>query len=147
MIDDLVAFLRARLDEDEREIRSILEPPADPFAAFPTSHQAMHTVILESEPRWVGGSYRMLVDIESKRRIIDLHPHATQRQQHSEASLRASYGPNWETLLKHLDEPYCQTCHVDDGMISGNGGRPCETLRLLAAPYAEHPAYSDEWRL
>jgi len=28
-----------------------------------------------------------------------------------------------------------------------DGGWPCETLRLLASVYADHPAYQEEWRL
>jgi hypothetical protein len=55
--DDLVAFLLAQLDEEEREIRRILEP-GDPFDTFPISHQALH---------------RMLADIEAKRSVIRLY--------------------------------------------------------------------------
>lgn len=89
---------------------------------------------------------RMVADVEAKRRIVDLHPHTTQREQQGETSLRRNYGPHWEKRLKHLDEFYCERCHVEDGVIEGDGGRPCETLRLLALPYADHPDYDGSWR-
>lgn len=60
---------------------------------------------------------RVLASHSAKRRIIALH-------------FRTSYLPG--------DDP-------DDGCIVC-GGWPCDTLRLLALPYADHPDYRQEWR-
>lgn len=47
-------------------------------------------------------------------------------------------------LKAHAEHPdpyiagFCRTCGRTDG--------PCDTLRLLALPYADHPDYREEWR-
>lgn len=68
-----------------------------------------------------GRRAQLLADVESKRRILELH--------------REDFGG-------------CRSC----AMGSGNGGSleptsfPCDTLMLLALPYAEHPNYNPSWR-
>lgn len=76
---------------------------------------------------------RVLADVESKREILALHPYTTQRRSVGEGRLATMYGRNWEKRLKNLDTPYCETCHVEDGVIDGGG--PCDTLIALARPY------------
>jgi hypothetical protein len=63
---------------------------------------------------------RVLARVRANRRIIDVHE---------------SYGGYGE---------HCQTCHQHDNLAGDPW--PCETLRLLAAPYGEHPGYRPEWR-
>lgn len=135
---DLVKFLRARFDEDEQAARSTGHLVSG--AVFVLDDDYKHETL-------VMPAGRMLVEVEAKRRIIALHPHTTQREVMGERRLRASYGSHWEKRLKHVDELYCATCHAEDGMISGDGGRPCETLRLLALPYAGHKDYQQTWAM
>jgi len=61
---------------------------------------------------------RDLAECESKRRIIELH-----QLEHSRTSV------------------HCGEC--DEGHQYPSW--PCTTLRLLALPYADHPAYRSEW--
>lgn len=63
-MDDLIAFLRARLDEDERTARAVSPcyPPDDPLAI---------TEDLAHATRW--GPARVLAEVEAKRRMVDLH--------------------------------------------------------------------------
>jgi hypothetical protein len=86
--DDLVTFLRARLDEDE-------DDPGGWSAA------------------------RVRAEVDAKRRIIDEH---------------------------HRSGVMCPRCSLgtEDGEIVFELD-PCQTLRLIALPYAGHPAYRPEW--
>lgn len=170
MSDDLAAFLKARLDRDEAVARAAswtddanawhAEP--SPFGARDGGQRwyvedAMDDGVVshvdpvasddESVARHIArhDPARVLREVEAKRQIVDLHPYTTQRAASSETSLRSAYGPNWEKRLKNLDTPYCETCDVDDGVIASDG-TPCETLRLLALPYADHPDYREKWR-
>jgi hypothetical protein len=63
---------------------------------------------------------RVLAEVAAKRRIVEVHP----------PNPRGSAQGN-----------LCQACDVH-----GGGPYPCETLRLLALPYAEHEGYREEWR-
>jgi Family of unknown function (DUF6221) len=153
VILSLADFLRARLDEDgcvasaahqanwstdgRRGIYYGVEDGwmTDALTTADADHIARH------HPK------RVFAEVEAKRRLLDLHPHTTQREDVGERLLRANYGPNWETRLPSLDTPYCATCDVDSGVVEVDPqGRPCETLRLLAAPYADQADYQVEWR-
>jgi hypothetical protein len=67
---------------------------------------------------------RVLADVEAKRRIIGEHPHG-------------DFG--------RPDSQYCEVCHDDDGNPAVTG-QWCDTVRLLALPYADHPDYREEWK-
>lgn len=143
MSDEIEEFLTARFDEDDLTARDPVEHLIDggdhgmDFSAMPewARHHVLH---------WTPD--RVIREVEAKRQILALHPHTTQREEHTETEFRHSYGPHWEKRLKHLDEFYCERCHIEDGVIEGDGGRPCETLRLLALPYVDHPDFCEEWR-
>lgn len=90
---------------------------------------------------------RALREVEAKRWIIAQHPHTTYRE-HLGDSLNRTRGPSWERRnATILDRQYCETCHVDDGIIDGADGLPCRTLRMLAAVYADHSDYREDWTL
>lgn len=63
---------------------------------------------------------RWRAEVEAKRRLVELH---------------RSYGGYGE---------YCNECDKDDPPSSD--GWPCDTLKLLALPYADHPDYRQEWK-
>jgi hypothetical protein len=66
----------------------------------------------------------IVLECAAKRRIVELHKSGEE---------------NGET--------FCYSC---DGYAAAEGvgyvGYPCETLRALAAAYAAHPDYREEWR-
>lgn len=75
----------------------------------------------------------LLREVGAKRRIIDLHEEPEDRE--------ARHG-HWEGSGSDehwvRDEPNeCPECSQTE---------PCLTLRLLALPYADSPAYRDEWK-
>jgi hypothetical protein len=64
---------------------------------------------------------RVLREVEAKRRLLDLHEPGTQ---------------------EYVDGDVCMVC-----TLQGDGPYyPCDTLRLLALPYADHPDYREDWR-
>ena len=126
-MNDLVAFLRARLDEDEQAARDApreLDSGEWPFwrdVDDESDADATDAYRDRFPPA------RVLREVKAKRQIVELHPHA--------------YWPS-KKGKPHL---YCQTCDVEDGVIGGDDGF-CLTLRLLALPYADHPDYDESWR-
>jgi hypothetical protein len=151
---ELIAFLRARLDEDEQTAREAAvwwgdsdEPGEAPhWRPVPCGHiwndhdgsiadevadrHAAH--IARHDPA------RVLADVESKRRIIDLHKITVEK---------LSVPPYDEmTGDPNPDEydAYCAVCGYV--WVNNDPTQACMTLRLLAEPYADHPDYRDEWR-
>jgi hypothetical protein len=124
---DLMAFQRARYDEDEREIRLVLQPD-EPSPQLLSSHRAMHMVLMHQlETVWPTGGPRLFADIEAKRRILDLH---------SVVSFEDEDG--------HDIGRGCTECGYS-AEYSDRGGW-CETVRILGLPLADHPDYDESWR-
>ena len=63
----------------------------------------------------------VLAECEAKRRIVDLH------------------------VISGRGHGSCATCTDSDYLGLVDEG-PCDTLRALALPYADHPAFREEWR-
>jgi hypothetical protein len=137
----LVEFLTARLDERERMAKAARDAAPPPWerrydedgddrwmditasdgtavidtetgANGPPIEVAEHFAL--NDPAWV------LADVESKRRIIQLH----------------STSETSDFEGKSLTITYCPICQNDG---------ECPTLRLLALPDARHPDYLPEW--
>ncbi|MCT9092817.1 DUF6221 family protein [Streptomyces sp. ASQP_92] len=116
-MDDLVQFLRDRLDEDAEAAGTATPGPwhadgGSVYATHPTDEVVSYTDSAEHIARH--NPARVLADIEAKRQILDLH--VAEPGQH----------PDF--------------CGHDKHEL------PCPTLRLLALPYADHPDYREEWR-
>jgi hypothetical protein len=127
-VNDLIAFLRAQLDEDERAARDaggrnwgreaygcVVDAADNGLIVYgegtPSREQADH--IARHDP------VRVLADVSAKRQILNEHRVIDGR------------------------------CHVCTAIHDGHARRfraPCPTLRLLALPYADHPDYREEWR-
>jgi hypothetical protein len=116
---ELVAFLKTRLDNDEKAARAAAAvrwqdeddwQDVDPWMALPPAI-AIHALRHDAA--------RVLADVEAKRRIIALNDEATTDAQSSDYLVA---GP--ARLLGRAFEP---------------------VLRLLALPYAAHPDYRPEW--
>ncbi|WP_354643876.1 DUF6221 family protein [Kitasatospora camelliae] len=156
MTSDLAAFLRARLDEDQKlafeagnggHDHWIFNPELTwnsgngPRQAVVRFNGSALGYVAAADP--VYGKYgewnakhiacwdpaRVLAEIEAKRRIIDAHPITTSTINPGYGKTGAGFG--------------CEVCHDWDGATEGYGY--CQTLRLIALPYAEHPDYRQEW--
>jgi hypothetical protein len=133
-VDDLIAFLKARLDElqekadaCEAEVGRVRagEPyddgsgtaDQDQFPSYPWgSEEAELAYLAAVHPRFV------LAVVASKREIIAEH-------------------------TCQCPDPDCGDC----GACSGDHHAdptpsPCRTLRLVCVPFADHPAYRESWK-
>lgn len=142
MTVELVEFLTARYDEDERDAtarRGIFPSPSVQDDGYVWLHiRPGGNAVITRYPRPVEGyddmaklrnwadtehgwtQARILAEVDAKRRIVDLHGPADH---------------------EFSDVEVCSTC--DRG---GPLPYPCPTLRLLALPYADHPDYDEAWR-
>ncbi|MFF8485188.1 DUF6221 family protein [Streptomyces antibioticus] len=129
---DLVQWLRAQLDDDERAARRAGD-------SFRQIGETGVIVAVEGDraeecasANWAGiaehivahDPARVLREIEAKRRIMECH----------------------EPWVAGNGDTICGRCgreHIDG---RPGGHFPCQTLRLLALPYAHRPGYRDEWR-
>jgi hypothetical protein len=149
-MSSLVEFLKERIDEDEAAAQSCLsglglrpatwanigrpggkgatqvrtDPPNRYGTTFPVARaadpEANH--IARHDPA------RVLADCTARRRIIELHHDWTH---------------TWEDGEVTVGCAHC-TWTGNDGMDYPSDG-PCETLRLLAAPYADHADFDPGW--
>jgi len=143
---DITAFLRARLDERESvalaaqgttEGRWEQDDPIrahgriiDDYGDFvthdegaPSQEQAQH--IADNDPRFV------LADVAAKRRLL---------AGHGPGRWVDESGGRWKDEPDNWDPPW-QRCAGEEWT-----SYPCETVRLLALPYAGHPDYREEWK-
>jgi hypothetical protein len=168
-MDDLVQWMRAQLDEDERVARAaseyaeadwrldedgetVLWWPPEPHIAEKEREKGLPVV----SDHWRGQTIesggtrlaphiarhdpaRVLREIDATRQLLDLH------------------GLVHRDLLwidENSDErtaeiPVCGHCvprHSSYPHPSAVPQGPCTTLRMLALPYADRPGYRDEWR-
>ncbi|GAA2694361.1 hypothetical protein GCM10010400_69900 [Streptomyces aculeolatus] len=131
MTADLVAFLRARLDDSHAALIRYRDGHDGPCLNMPgqrpEDYDEYDSCYLHIET--AGATpYRDvafgLADIDAKRRILDLH--------HAELV---------EVTNADGDERSGRWCSECDGEQF-----PCQTLRLLAVPHAGHPEWRSEWR-
>lgn len=148
-MNDLVTFIRARLDEDEHLASGATPAPwtAKVGEGWRASDGRAHTLVgriavdVPGRQKWLysgnehGGTAlhianwdpaRVQAEVDAKRRILDLHPCAG----------------------GDVNEPFCLTCTPDEALYGESlaGRWPCPTLRLLALPFSDHPSYREEWR-
>jgi Family of unknown function (DUF6221) len=141
MSDDLVTWLRAQLDEDERVARASWQgngwrhenQPSEVWTGkFAPGHTCIPIAKAWDEPTAEHiarhDPARALLEVEARRRIIAAHPLANE--------------PGVP--------PHCETCRYvrdeDDPEPFPEAGYPCPTVRLLALPHADRDGYREEWR-
>lgn len=136
MTYDLVKFLRARLDEDEELRRGartwtdrdwqVITSPRDDRVTVMDEANVIAWTELDGEPGQRIAAHivrydpaRTRIDIEAKRLIIAAH---------------------------HRSGATCPRCSLgtEDGQVVFELD-PCDTLRLLALPYRDHPDYQPAW--
>jgi hypothetical protein len=134
-VTDLVAFLRARLDEDEAAAKAAEENSFAPWAIVNPGEVvyfedrgdegkpyivAECDGVEEAEHIARHDPARVLREVEAKRRIVDRYEDAVTRQDDPAHSRIAAFH---------------EVAEYDDWV-----------LPLLALPYSDHPDYREEWR-
>ena len=142
-MDDLVTWLRAQLDEDERVARAATRPTMCPEWACSsrevfTGDAAVRKVADVAWSDDIGAHIarhdpaRVLAEVDAKRRILDQH-----RPADSECTTCCG-----ESYIE-------ETWDGEEERISRKRASltwPCPTVRLLALPYANRRGYRDEWK-
>jgi len=121
---DLIAFLNARMDEDEATANCLLfagrmSGPLRFVSGY--GGPAADAFIARHDPA------RVLREVEAKRLIIAAHNTTVRERMRS----HPEYGQDY----------WCDTCSHENPT-----GRWCRTLLLLAAIYSDHPDYRQEWK-
>jgi Family of unknown function (DUF6221) len=121
---DLVAFLRARLDEDEAAARPLIGMPG-----ALTAFGAVAEFIARTEPA------RVLREVEAKRAILGYH-------RRTEWAIHGNIFACHQCRATAADEdvPRFTDFAGYDWLIW-----PCPTLRHLAAVYQDHPDFDPAW--
>ncbi len=113
----LTDFLLARIAEDEEIARAVLD--GDDYSV---SGRALMEHVARHDPA------RVLAECEAKGLIVELHSGTTDAL--------------WYGVRMPDDGMGCRTCgEVGEYAVPW----PCATVRALAAVYAEHPDYRNEW--
>jgi hypothetical protein len=154
-MDDLVQFLRARLDDDKQAARACASAPWE-IEIPPMVHVSVQA---RRDNKWKWGRLgyvatverdedrahiarhdpaRVLADVEAKRRLLELH-----------GIMHREIGWLENGAEEGSEIPVCGICvpkHSHYQRREDVPEGPCLTVRLLALPYADHPDYRDEWR-
>lgn len=131
-MDDLIAFLRARLDEREFKAKAALPGPwiveEHTYETVVTSDggQIVASVdglrdgwhIADNDPA------RVLADVAAQRRIVDMYAEARQNAADCREDYTLAGDRPWSTKAEHLDP----------------------VVKLLALPHAGHPDYPEPSR-
>jgi hypothetical protein len=152
MAEDLVAFVRARLDEDERLACAcpltewvVQGPPPEAGISGPAGEMMLAGRHTDDEHLWsllarptmhTGHALnhaarhdpaRVLAEVEAKQILLDDH-----------------------SSIHVVVDGYCareggECTHAGEAWCPWHGIENCLTLRALALPYAGHPEYREEW--
>jgi hypothetical protein len=127
MVSDLVEFLRAALDEDERVARAAYDEASD-YRVLGSRLAEEHFVLWKPD--------RVLADVAAKRAILELHD-----GEHDCRELRTGVYPHdWPSAA-----PWGSAGEAWRHASSEHFEGPCPTLRLLAQPFAGRPGWREEW--
>lgn len=116
---DIVAFIRARLDEDEHFAN---QEDADYGATT-----LLPTFDSEHQHRW--NTDRVRCGVEVKRRLLDLHATIDVYDWNPSGHCRECSDSGWEGAVDGADSVQ----------------QPCPTLRAVASEWSTHSDYQPEW--
>lgn len=124
-MDDLTAWLRACLDDDERVANEAGPNELDDSRLFVLDDDYRHDKVIIPVAR-------VLDEIDVKRRIIEAH------SPHPDGGMGWHPDGGYDTI-----DQACRTCGTPDEYATA---WPCHTIRLLAVPYADRDGYQESWR-
>jgi Family of unknown function (DUF6221) len=124
-MSDLVAFLNARLDEDEAAAKAALEQSTEEGTRWWFDDAAPETPREFHVARW--DPARVLREVEAERKILDF-------AFRNAAAIDGEWGDGHEAE------------DIRAGMCSDCGNEAAAyVLKPLAAVYSDHPDYQQEW--
>lgn len=141
MSGDLVAFLRARLDEDEAAARAIRD--CGPWRYNPAKHWRKPGTSWFEEAVFTGPAGAEAVCVAG-----------TGDSDHPEAMARAAHIARWDPARVLVEVEAKRAILSAYVQLSEYSSDPCEScwaqglrqaLGLLALPYSDHPDYQQGW--
>ena len=149
-MSDLVAFLRARLGEDEAGAREAADGDSgqwfmgDKWNVYRAEDEARYD--LEPGP----DEHRLVVygNVEPQSEHIARHdPARVLREVEAGRAILAEHQPVWDDYVDgdgiERATHECETCRPPGTPDNW----PCQTIRALAAVWSDHPDYDPAWRL
>lgn len=129
---DLIEWLRAQMDEDEREWASGPGVIPDVHDRDCGAARYIEGEFLPDECD-CGWPERIMAEVRAKRAILDLHLPKENRHYASEG--------------RFYVDTCCETCgtEINRSTMEMDGDWPCETLLAIAQPYAGRPGWQPEW--
>jgi hypothetical protein len=154
-MDDLVAFLRARLDEDEAVARAATDGPWSPWEGrelrglgdlihpvrTPGQMAGSRATIVTAS--WLDAEHiarhnpaRVLAEVAAKRRIVEDYAAAMADRQAIRAEIRK---------ILHTDpDAFGKLSRQENALIDKAEGL-APIIRIMATVFAAHPDYRPEW--
>jgi hypothetical protein len=118
--EDLTQFLRAQVDDDERSARI-------------WGSACVHIQACDETGDFTDrfGEARILAEVKAKRAVLDLHESTVDYQ--------------GRAVCRHCTD----LCHSRSGLgcADPDAPFPCETVSLLAQPYADREGWNEAWRV
>ena len=168
--EDLVAWLRAQLDEDERIARAVRVPhdwhqgPGDDPEWTDAEMVCMwppefHTPY-EQDKHWRGlrvagaelaahiaahDPARVLREIDAKRRVLNASAADCSTGCGAEHTFSGSCALRWMGPVNEIDGQHLVRGEKGD-LVPAPPVTPVHVVRLLALPYSGRPGYREEWR-
>jgi hypothetical protein len=139
----LTEFLTARLDEDEAIPWRVVPYSCEPGCCAPAGWVGHQCLICDPAPTY-GGTVEAITQIAQEH---DQQIHQRARVLREVAAKRAIVALHPPTNTYAPLGPDCGACGYLIGELFSTVDWPCPTLRHLAAVYADHPDYREEWRV
>lgn len=134
MTDDIAAFIRARLDEDEEIAKGAAYVHGELWASAPDHVTYIYNTKSETDHVVRHDPARVLRGVDAKRRIVGSHhPNQPADEWYWTQRECADCGHFWHRITPRPPQP-------EIGLEVG-----CPTLRALASEWSTHPDYRQEW--
>jgi len=153
-VPDLVAFLTARLDEDEQIARNAGAPPTVDGDRETWTYDRQGFAVRATHGRWNVATRRD--DLADSREIHMTDSYGEHIARHEPARVLREVAAKRAILEDHrikpatwreVDDEYpfgCERCHFDrDEGVYGFGY--CPTLKAMASIWSDHSDYNQEW--
>ncbi|MFF3998558.1 DUF6221 family protein [Streptomyces cyaneofuscatus] len=129
MTDALVAFLKARLEDDERVARAA----GDGWYGYDPEQQIAFVPPEDSRHIARQDPARTLREVEAKRAVLAAYCAAVSAREEAARLVQKARTSGWDPIMAELEE--ASAIHKRDALH--------EVLRLLALPYSDHPGYEE----
>lgn len=146
MADDLVKFLRARLEDIERKA---LAATTGPWRHNPSTHWRKPGTSWFEEAVFAGPAGAEAICVAGTGESDDPQSMADAEHiaENDPARVLAEVDAKRRIISQHIPVGYGNVClsYCHTRLPMQQQDWPCLTLRLVALPYADHPDYRPEW--